>query len=364
MRGIDIAALALHAFGAVGCAIMCFACGGSFASDTYQDFSGPFRPNTTGMALAGGLDAPCYDDGSDRSAACVREGLPLFQAPGAYARWHPIALLAHFEFVSAAFSLLHVAPRAWGVCLALSLASVALFAPYSSGAAGLGEGLAMGGGSVAAASVFFCLRRTHELDYTTKVILRYAEYSITAPELIVAVMCIFIVDPPTLMAVAAFVLIGMCNLGGLQMHLALTAGREADAAVAYVPFPAETERAVRVPLDWVQSIAPAAAPTRAAALVNSGLADTCILYAAAMGLILYQGQLLLLTDPPWYVTTSVWFLLANYTAFGVWATVCYGLQWDDRTLDAGFGVLSPVAKVGIVSMLAFAFAFQSACIRA
>ena len=98
-----------------------------------------------------------------------------------------------------------------------------------------------------------------------------------------------------------------------------------------------------------------------AAMLDCGLFDTWVLFIAAMSLIAYQGQLLFLTDPPWYVTATAWFLLVNYTSFGIWATLCYGLQWSDDTLDTGFAVLSPVAKLGIVGMLAFAFAFQSVC---
>jgi len=366
MQGINITALVMHSLAALACVIMHFACG--FAIDTYQDLAEAswHHKATIGLSLGEGLDEACYGivDAS-RKRACISQGLPLYQDIGAFTRWHPVALLGHFEFVSTAFSFLHVMPRAWRACAGLALLGAMLFAPYSSGSAGLVEFFVMVAGSIAAASIFISLRHWQELDRSTRVALRYAEYTITAPELFVAVLCIFIVEPPALMPLIGLVLIGMCNLGGLQMHWALAAMCEPDSP------PADADmRVIRVPASWLTRPTPLKKESetkdenwsKSIGLVECGLLDTWFLYIMAMVLVVYQGQLLLLSAPPWYVTASTWFLLASYTSFGVWATICYLLGWSDTALDAGFAVLSPVAKVGIVGMLAFAFAFQSACL--
>ena len=367
MQGINVVALVMHALAALACVIMHFACG--FAMDTYQDLAEAPRWHynaTIGLSLGEELDESCYDTlNENRDRSCIGQGLPLYQDIGAFTRWHPIALLGHFEFVSTAFSLFHVLPRAWRACAGLALLGAMLFVPYSSGSAGLAEFFAMVAGSIAAASIFVSLRQWLELDSSTRVALRYAEYTITAPELFVAVLCIFIVEPPAFMPLTGLVLIGMCNLGGLQMHWALVAACEPDSP----PTDAE-RRAIRVPASWLARTPPLKRDREAQGeecnksfgLVECGLLDTWCLYAMAMLIIAYQGQLLLLSAPPWYVTASAWFLLISYTSFGVWATMCYTLGWGDVALDAGFAVLSPVAKVGIVGMLAFAFAFQSACL--
>lgn len=360
MRKIDTGALAAHALAALACAIMHFACG--FAMDTYQDLAEAprYRNATVALQLAGGLDEACYEEGS-RGGGCTAQGMPLYQEIGAFTRWHPISLLGHFEFISTAFSLFHLLPHAWAPCAGIAALGALLFAPYSSGSAALVECFTMLAGSVAAASVFFSMRHWRELDDSMRVGLRYAEYAITAPELFVAVLCIFIVEPPAFMPLTALALIAMCNLGGLQMHWALAAAREPDHA------PEERElRGIRVPAAWL--LPPPSRKERDAgwsksiSLVECGLLDTWLLYAAAVALVGYQGQLLVLSGPPWYVTASAWFLLASYTSFGVWATLVYGMGWSDAALNGGFALLSPMAKVGIVGMLAFAFAFQSACI--
>ena len=367
MHSIDIAAFCLHALGAIICTILHFACGKTFAVDTYQDLRiAPF-PNTTGFGLAGGLDPSCYTKPSQ--AVCTRQGLPLYQAPGLYTRWHPLALLGHFELVSTAFSLIHVYPALGEWCASLALLGFVVFAPYTSGATGLAELLTMAAGSIVASILFYYAYAPHgALDPAVKVGLRYAEYAITAPELFVAVLCVFITEPSAFMPLAGLILIAMCNLGGLQMHWALIVLRSPDADDPERPPQQQPKKQqqLRVPKNWTHPDQPEEEHGNEsldllAAMLDCGLFDTWVLFIAAMSLIAYQGQLLFLTDPPWYVTATAWFLLVNYTSFGIWATLCYGLQWSDDTLDTGFAVLSPVAKLGIVGMLAFAFAFQSVC---
>lgn len=372
MRVLNIAALVAHSVAAVACIGMHIACG--FGLDTFQDLASAPRSNATaGFGLYGDLlDGSCFLPDAN-SVNCNRRGLPLYQDAGKFTRWHPLALLGHFELISVAFSLFHVRPCAWRWSAGLAALGAAIFLPYTSGAAALGELFVMVAGTVAAAAVFFSMRHWPDPDGATRVALRYAEYAITAPELFVAVLCLFIVEPPAFMPLLGLALICMCNVGGLQMHWGLSAAREPDTMGARDYEEGENDlRALRVPMSWLPR-QPASSSNhsmekgsdwgKSIGLIECGLLDTWLLYAAAMSLVAYQGQLLLLTAPPWYVTASAWFLLLSYTSFGIWATLCYAVGWCDATLDAGFALLSPMAKVGIVGMLAFAFAFQSACLK-
>ena len=184
MRAVDIAALIRHTAGAILCLVMHFACGKSFSVQTYQD-ERLLREgfNVTGVSPQEGLDMSCYD--TPAQAVCIREGMPLYETPTSFMHFRPLALLGHFELVSLAFSLFHIMPQLEEQCTALVLMAPVVFAPYTIGRASITEEIFFLVGSLASTMVFFHFKVSqhdkegHTLDPSSKVCLRYIEYSIT-----------------------------------------------------------------------------------------------------------------------------------------------------------------------------------------
>jgi hypothetical protein len=234
------------------------------------------------------------------------------------------------------------------------------------------------------------------------VLLRYAEYTITASFLYVGVLSIFVVGPPSWAFIAGFTGIFVCNAAGLALHVLHT-------ELALGPFvtdslihagereqqePAEQQTLVyessvlRVPV--VVSVA-RPAPRRVFALGALGArpADAApapgwqhataavfgagtwhehwvckleLLKAAWFGLavglfiVLYFARGYMFNGViPTFVLVILWNLLVQYSLFGIVGTVFYANDrlwpWFEPALD----VLSLAAKVPIATSVAIAF---------
>ena len=60
-------------------------------------------------------------------------------------------------------------------------------------------------------------------EYTTGVVLRYAEYCVTAPLLFLAVVCLIVPDPPAWLFITGYWLVLICNAIGITLHASFTA---------------------------------------------------------------------------------------------------------------------------------------------
>ena len=306
---------------------------------------------------------------------CFRRDLPLYEATAPGVGWHLFALLGHFEWVSASFAFFYIrgpwSEWSWvissGMCAlgtTLFLASGRLFANE---AAILVAALC---GSVAA---FYMYRGLHEspprgaapnrqsrwdtdsLHAVRAPVLRFLEYSITSSELYVAVLAVFVVDPPAYMSLGGYALMAVCNLYGAMIHYSVaTESVTQPLATRYAPLHAEDAGVRLLPRAWGSYIA-----SNAATLANSWM-----VFGVALGLIFYQQTFLFSGDPPAFVVFAGWSLIVFYSSFGVWATavyvvpVCPGI--DPYTLLVrGLDALSVGAKLSIVGALAGGFVFQA-----
>lgn len=233
------------------------------------------------------------------------------------------------------------------------------------------------------------------------VLLRYAEYTITASLLYVAVLSIFVVGPPSWAFIAGFTGIFACNASGLVLHLLhteLALGPAIMNAVIrhgeHVQPDASQGPTARQYARWespflrVPVVASVARPVLAAppenteapprqeprwhetlsAVLGVGtwhehwVSKLELLKAAWVGLmvgiviVLYFGRgYLFNASLPGFVVFVLWNLIIQYSAFGIAGTVFYAYDkawpWMEPVLD----ILSLAAKVPIAISVAIAF---------
>ena len=234
------------------------------------------------------------------------------------------------------------------------------------------------------------------------VLLRYAEYTITASFLYVGVLSIFVVGPPAGAFVAGFTGLFVCNAAGLALHVlhteialgpvvsgAIVEAAERDEAqeqqqeqqrvyessLLRVPVVASVTRPTRR-LGVRPGDAPAPASRRdppgwqhaTAAVFGAGtwhehwVSKLELLKAAWFGLavgifiVIYFGRGYMFNSAlPAFVLVVLWNLLVQYSLFGIVGTVFYANDrlwpWMEPSLD----MLSLAAKVPIASSVAIAF---------
>jgi len=232
------------------------------------------------------------------------------------------------------------------------------------------------------------------------VLLRYAEYTISASLLYVAVLSIFVVGPPSWAFIAGFTGIFACNASALALHLLhteLALGPEIMKVVInrgeQAPTPRQYARwespFLRVPV--VASVArpvltapPGAQPVpdqpggpvrqeprwheTVSAVLGVGtwhehwVSKLELLKAAWVGLmvgiliVLYFGRGYLFNGSlPGFVVFVLWNLIIQYSAFGIAGTVFYAYDaawpWMEPVLD----ILSLAAKIPIAISVSIAF---------
>jgi len=319
---------------------------------------------------------------------CFRHDLPLYEATPEGMGWHLFALLGHFEWVSAAFAFFYIrggwARWSWVISSAIAATGSALF--LVSGRLYVNEVAIMIAALCGAVASFYLYRDlntgaqarritrgwdTDSLHCVQAPVLRFLEYSITASELYVAVLSVFVIDPPAYMSLGGYALIAVCNLYGALIHYSvatesvgqelgasLKAGRGLRLSVTYAPIHGAESRAQVLPRVWGSYIASDA----------STMANSWMVFAVAACLLFYQQTFLFSADPPAFVVFAGWSLIVFYTSFGVWATAVYsvpagwftGGDWNPyAVLVLGLDVLSIGAKLSIVGALASGFVFQA-----
>ena len=344
--------------------------------------------------------AACPPGGAN--ATCARMDLPLYERTAVHAGFHLFGLLTHFEWVSAAFALYYL-QAGWGtgglfwLPILLAAAGTAASCAPRHGTWVAGE-VALYVANLAAVVVVFAVYRAltrpeaepggpdPRVDFHSRMegaatrdvhlgAMRYWEYCVTAPELFLAVLSVFVRDPPAFMAIGGYAMIVLCNLYGVMLHYALVGLPE-----GYAPLAAGA-RGLVVPPAWLgveaepgfAELIETVSWGSYIASNTSTLFNSWLVFVMAMGLILYQQTFLTSGDPPVYVVFSGWSLLVSYASFGVWATAVYlfperlvgwlarpcGTRGPWQLLNRGLDVLSVSAKLSIVGALAAGFVFMA-----
>lgn len=231
-----------------------------------------------------------------------------------------------------------------------------------------------------------------ELGVRLNVVLRYAEYTVTASLLYVAVLGVFVVEPPGWMAVCGYVSIFSCNVFGIPlhaMHMLLD---------AFVPY---REATMRPDAPSRQSTMPnpriSVNPSTGARVgynqeeyvkgytgavwgrsdrMLSGLAgffgigkwkDFWVSKLYFLGgswfslmtgvlIILYVARGYLFSDVlPGFVLFALWNLIVTYAMFGFVGTVFYIFPGTWRYMDVTLDILSLAAKLPIAVDVCIAF---------
>jgi hypothetical protein len=236
--------------------------------------------------------------------------------------------------------------------------------------------------------------------------MRFLEYCITASELWVAVLAVFVKDPPVFMALGGYTMILLCNLYGALLHYSLASDSISESSQTPLLIPDQMTMNARrmganhhprsrrrrrmmsmhIPDEWLtgsaheeeiafyhlqRSVWGSFIASNLSTFLNSWLA-----YLVAIGIIFYQQTFLFSPDPPFFVVFAGWSLLMFYSSFGFWITLMYYFPGsvmaackylpdclaprDSNTLTTlGLDVLSVSAKLSIVGSLAFGFVFQA-----
>jgi hypothetical protein len=409
--------------------------------DTYS-----VQANSSGLwwySRGDDLVRQCSLRNSTGSVACFQADLPLYEKMPGHLGWHLFVLLGHFEWISVSFAFYYVdyawkGYSWWVSCAIVTVGSCfALVPSLSSDHVFSNEIFLVVFNWFVSLTVFFNYRSVHKgvqlapraasdtlapfrlsgngnlvpyklLDVQLPA-LRFCEYCITASELYVAVLCVFVQDPPAFMSLGGYTLILLTNLYGLLLHyslvsdnlqgyLSLPASRAAlppqEIMERERPFPVGVlgesmrsgvvagRRTLRVPLTmlgatpmplgdafrtmmqrrvWGSYIA-----SNTSTLLNSWLA-----YLVAVALIFYQQTFLFSSEPPFFVVFAGWSLLFSYSSFGIWMTIvfwypdlvakicCFARDKELYSVAVyGLDILSLASKLSIVGSLSYGFVFR------
>jgi len=365
------------------------------------------------------------------SRTCFNADLPLYEKDPADLGWHIFLLLGHFEWISSAFAFFYI-KQSWShhsykVSSAIALLGTILYMPYR-GTLFVNEVVLLWINFVVTVSVFANYRSVHsrgaqvrpqeragmngegnlvpdKLAHAQLPALRFCEYCITASELYVAVLCVFVQDPPAFMTLGGYTLILLTNLYGLLLHYSLISDNmqsylsSKPAHFAEIPqafkmqqtlfaeIPQvfkvqQTRKVLRVPYTMLGAPSP---PMRDAfrnmmqrrvwgsyiASNTSTLLNSWLAYLVAVAIIFYQQTFLFSSEPPVFVVFAGWSLLLSYSSFGIWVTAiywfpdfttklcCCAKEKELYVLEVyGLDILSLSAKLSIVGSLSYGFVFR------
>jgi len=170
----------------------------------------------------------------------------------------------------------------------------------------------------------------------TQTVLHYTEYCTSASLLFLAVLMLYMPDPLSWTVITSFVSILLCNLTGIGAHYCKLDQHTTQPTSWY-------------DLDWAK-------PGNHFKLFM--LHSWSALLLALCVLIYNSWSSLSSTDVPLFVRFTLYNLLVTYSAFGIYASICYAFSgtksenfenfdmWMVR-LDYGLTVLSIAAKLPI-----------------
>lgn len=359
------------------------------------------------------------------SRRCFDADLPLYEREPGDLGWHLFVLLGHFEWISSAFAFFYVryplARHSWWICIGFAGVGTVIFMPFR-GTLFVNEVVLLWINFCVCVGVFLGYKSLHDVKNAPQrpqppsdllanasisgegdlvasrlqdvqlVALRFAEYCITASELWVAVLAVFVQDPPAFMTLGGYTLILLTNLYGILLHYSLVSdnvqAKLEGGASAWLPPQMSMKplrRGLRVPVSmlgqgglgisvtdsfrnmmqrrvWGSYIA-----SNTSTLLNSWLA-----YLIAIGLIFYQQTFLFSSDPPVFVVFAGWSLIVSYSSFGIWMTLVYWYpgvisRWcccfKDKEVYSvavhGLDILSLSSKLSIVGSLSYGFVFRA-----
>lgn len=230
------------------------------------------------------------------------------------------------------------------------------------------------------------------LQKRLRIMLRYAEYSITAPLLFMAVLSLFVVGPPAWAFLGGYVGVFACNALGWPLHLMHVelkdgllmtqpvGGGAPEQARDMGWAPRWMKRSIMPPkwpppLKKVAFVGDPPAPSRrehaahtAAAILGVGawsehwVARLAYLEGAWLGLavamlnVVYLGRPYLFNSAiPAVVLVALWNLLVSYCLFGVVGTFFYVRDGLWMYMDVAYDVLSLAAKIPIAGVVCVAF---------
>jgi hypothetical protein len=395
--------------------------------DTYR-----VQPNSSGLWWYERHEsdvARCSSQDAGGSRVCFNVDLPLYEKLPSNLGWHLFLLLGHFEWISTAFAFFYVKYpwskySAW-VSIVIVWVGTLFFMPFR-GKVFVNEIFVIVLNMIVCTWVFWYYRDAHKrsgfapdtqepappssitarlsgngnlvadnLQQVQWPAMRFAEYTITAAELYVAVLSVYVQDPPAFMTICGYILILLTNLYGLLLHYSLVSDNvekvlvRLDAKQEYAPVTtfemACARRPIKVP-PFMLSANPEPSPDTSnqseflrryawgsyIASNTSTLLNSWLAYLVAIGIIFYQQTFLFSSEPPAFVVFAGWNLLVTYSSFGIWITFVYWFpKFAEKTCRCvkdhetytlavkGLDILSLAAKIAIVGALSYGFVFQS-----
>lgn len=228
----------------------------------------------------------------------------------------------------------------------------------------------------------------HDLESVHWPALRFIEYTITASELFVALLSVYVQDPPAFLPICGYVLISLTNLYGLLLHYSLVSDYvekvlESRAGGGFGFYRLTSRRALRVPRCMLGAGPEPSEEERRGFLRQyawgsyiasntSTLLNSWVTYLVALAILFYQQTFLFSSEPPFFVVFAGWMLIVSYSSFGFWITLVYWFpklasriffcasdKETFRLAVKGLDVLSLAAKLSIVGSLSFGFVFRA-----
>jgi hypothetical protein len=180
-----------------------------------------------------------------------------------------------------------------------------------------------------------------------EILLRYIEYSLSAPLLFIAILCMVVVDAPVWMYMGGYALVQACNLQGIPLHLMCMLLEDGPriGAVTSRNTTADTS-------SWIErNVHTLAGFLGVGHWRDLWVNQLCHLQGAwislsmALLIILYVARDVFFSDVvPMQIKFLLWWLIVSYGSFGLVASVVYGFHVGRKNLDVYFDVLSLLAK--------------------
>lgn len=192
----------------------------------------------------------------------------------------------------------------------------------------------------------------HEFENLYGVVLRYAEYCITAPLLFLAVVCLLTADGPAWLFLSGYWLLVVCNALGIALHISF--------ALSGPSTPSENGG----PLTWLFGlffVGPWSSPeANKMALLQA--AWVCLLVPMG-GLVFLSREFLFSRDMPTLALFMIWNLLVTYSLFGIIPTFIYVTRWGKNSIAWLLDILNLSAKFPLPLVILSGFIMRPASTR-
>jgi hypothetical protein len=196
-----------------------------------------------------------------------------------------------------------------------------------------------------------------------EILLRYVEYSLSAPLLFIAILCMVVVDAPVWMYVGGYTLVQACNIQGIPLHLMCMLLEDGPRIG-----PITSRNITENPRTWIERNVHTIAGFLGVGhwrdmWVNqlSHLQGAWISLAMALLIILYVARDVFFSEMvPTQIRFLLWWLVFSYASFGFVASVVYGFHVGRASLDVYLDVLSLLAKFPTPAVVALNYFLKPA----